>query len=559
MTTPSLPAALLCLLGVAVAIAGDSASAPEPQYQDLLYLGPTRPVVIRLHLLVDGQPFGNVWSQYAQQLFAVADTDGDGRLSASERQAQPAADHPLRAELLAVVTAPGFAQCDIDPPDGQISLSEFAAFVVDRCGGAFQAPGNISNASDEQPVITPLTQNAIAGAALFKALDRQQAGRLELDDLRRAAETLQKLDFDADGACSVEELDHLRSPFQPVVQANAPGALQGIPLHVLSASEPSTAIVERLLKTYGGNAVDPPDALAIEQLGHLPDAFAAFDADRDGRLDSDELRYWVTHAIPHVELIIRIGAREDGAAPVEVRVPPTLAGLTLKVTPAGLVSLVDGQVQLEFGVRADERNADTLRQAFVQSFKMFDGDGNGYLDRNETARSPYFEAAFARFDRDADGKMFEKEMLASADGEILTALSRTSVSVENRGQDLFEILDTNRDRRISQREFLESLDRFSLWDTDGDGQLAESEVPQLYQLSFERAAPPLPALARVMRRASGDAPLQGPVWFQRMDRNQDGDVSREEFLGTPAQFQQLDANGDGLLDAGEAAAGRLAP
>lgn len=559
MITHSYRAAILSLLTAAVVVAGDSGGAPAAEYQDLLYLGPTRPVVIRLQLLVDGQSFGDVWSRYAQQLFAVADLDGDGRLSEAERQAPPAADSSLRAELVAVVSAPGFAQCDIDPPDGLISLSEFAAFVADRRGGAFQAPGNISNASDEQPLGATPTQNANAGAALFKALDRQQAGRLALDDLRSAAQTLEKLDFDADGACSAEELDHLRSPFQPAVQAMSPGAPQGIPLHVLSSQEPTTAIIERLLKAYGGNPAAPPEALSIEQLRHEPEAFADFDADRDGRLDGDELRYWVTHALPDVELTIRVGTRAEGVPPVEVRVPPTLAGLTVKITPAGLVSLVDGQVQLEFGIRSSERNAETLKNDFVQSFRMFDRDGNGYLDRTETAQTPYFEGAFARFDRDADGKMFEEEMLASADGEIMTALSRTSVSIENRGQDLFEILDTTRDRRVSQREFLESLDRFSLWDADADGQLAEAEVPQLYQLTFERAAPPLPSLARIIRRADGNPPLLGPVWFQRMDRNADGDVTRDEFLGTPAQFERLDANGDTLLDAAEAAVGGIVP
>ena len=64
------------------------------------------------------------------------------------------------------------------------------------------------------------------------------------------------------------------------------------------------------------------------------------------------------------------------------------------------------------------------------------------LDREESARSPYFDAQFSRFDRDADAKVFEEEMLACAEGEILIALSRTSVAVDNRGQDLFEILDT---------------------------------------------------------------------------------------------------------------------
>jgi Ca2+-binding EF-hand superfamily protein len=45
---------------------------------------------------------------------------------------------------------------------------------------------------------------------------------------------------------------------------------------------------------------------------------------------------------------------------------------------------------------------------------------------------------------------------------------------------------------------------------------------------------------------------RGPLWFRKMDRNADGDVSQTEFLGTMEQFRRLDADGDGLIDANEA-------
>jgi hypothetical protein len=39
-----------------------------------------------------------------------------------------------------------------------------------------------------------------------------------------------------------------------------------------------------------------------------------------------------------------------------------------------------------------------------------------------------------------------------------------------------------------------------------------------------------------------------------MDRNQDGDVSQREFLGTPEEFKRIDADGDGLISPAEAEA-----
>ncbi|MFO1094296.1 MAG: hypothetical protein U0992_13470 [Planctomycetaceae bacterium] len=299
----------------------------------------------------------------------------------------------------------------------------------------------------------------------------------------------------------MDEAGPSAGPFVAVPQAAAAGEQPGIPLHVLSSGEPSTVLVKRLLRAYQGNGTAPQNSLTVEQLGRPGEHWAPFDADHNARLDFDELRYWVTHAAPDVELAVRIGKLAEGATAVSVLVPPTLENLSVKVTPAGLVSLVDDQMQLEFGVRPAERTADSLRQAFVQSFKMVDSDANGYLDHNENGATPVRNQLPVRFDRDSDAKVFEENFAGSGCGrDCQRRLQPRGVAVDDRGRDLFEILDLV-DRRMSQRELRDSVDRHPLWDANSDGQLVEAEVPLFTSWPLSALRAPLPAADR----ASADA------------------------------------------------------
>jgi hypothetical protein len=63
---------------------------------------------------------------------------------------------------------------------------------------------------------------------------------------------------------------------------------------------------------------------------------------------------------------------------------------------------------------------------------------------------------------------------------------------------------------------------------------------------------PMPVVARRPPAGRGDT-VQGPRWFQAMDRNGDGVVSPREFVGPPEVFAKLDADGDRVISAEDVA------
>src|SRR3954465_4878663 len=71
------------------AIAADPSAAPD--VQDVVFYGKARPVLMRLHIFVDGKPHSEAWDNYIKKRFDYADRDGKGYLDRDEMRMIPSA------------------------------------------------------------------------------------------------------------------------------------------------------------------------------------------------------------------------------------------------------------------------------------------------------------------------------------------------------------------------------------------------------------------------------------------------------------------------------------
>jgi len=105
------------------------------------------------------------------------------------------------------------------------------------------------------------------------------------------------------------------------------------------------------------------DFLSEEQIGEFQDAFTYFDTDHDGIINSRELGSVL---------------RQIGQNPTEAE----LQDMVNDVDKDGTGSIDFPEFLAMMAMKINEQNAeDEIREAF----KVFDGDGNGYIDRHELA------------------------------------------------------------------------------------------------------------------------------------------------------------------------------
>jgi Ca2+-binding EF-hand superfamily protein len=566
---------LFCILQSAFCI--NRAAAADRDVQDFVYMGEKGSMLIRFHVSIDGKPLMDVWEDFMGKLFDYLDLDGDGVLSKTEAARAPSVPVLFNNGPGFAEQQPNIAQAIDKDRDGKITRQELADWYRQNGAAPFQFGTNGPLQVQPRLVFAGQPQTLSADALndkLFALLDADKNGKLSREELAKAPALLAKMDADDDEMVSVAEMSGN-------VESNNAGAVFAVkqvmtepgnsgPFVMVTPGQGGKQLARELLNHYAPKGKrSAVRKLTRQDLGMDEATFARLDMDEDGQLDSEELAHFAQRD-PDLEVRVHLdkkGGKKGGVELVQVEDRPTPLAKAVRSSPGGTLLLELGSAQIELGrsdTSSDPQFAVRLRQQYLNQFRAADKDNNGYLDKSEAEKNRLYRGVFAMMDRDGDGKLFEKEVVAYLDKmkELQEGALRScaSLAVKDQGRGLFDLVDTNSDGRLGVRELRQMVKLVDALDRDGDGQISRGEIPHKYRMDVQRGPANSNQLGRqvvVLRQMGMSEPrpperTAGPRWFRKMDRNRDGDVSRREFLGTDEQFRRLDTDGDGLISVEEA-------
>jgi Ca2+-binding EF-hand superfamily protein len=538
---------------------------PVIDYLDFVFMASDRPVLLRLHFRNGGRPYSTAWDDYMGKLYAYLDKNDDGVLDKVEIERAPTVQF-LQYHLLGVIVGIGFqgskgqlGRFDTNK-DGKVSPAEFKEFY--RRGGF----GPVQFFSNANRANTDMVTNTI-----YKRLDTNQDGKLSAEEMARAPAALRRFDLDENEMLTAAELTpggEDNSGFGRAIEfgAASPNADMGF-LEV----KPDTVdgVSRQVLARYDK---DKNGKLSLAESGLDKPLFDKLDANHDGQLDAKEFAGFFRRGAD-LELIARVGKVQEKegvvvqllrkiggplqAVRVEVFNPSNrampLAAKARRDGPSALaLSLGDAHIALSAAEQPSGAYGPFPRQFYEQQFRDADAGKKGVIDRKQAMTSFFLGQLFDLIDHDGDGKMTQKELKAYLDLQTEGTGCRLQLTITGEGRSLFNLLDEDGDGRLSLRELRTSWSRMKPL-VKSDSGLSREDIPRRLDVSVGQTQrrgrapagrPVGPTLAGRLKPA--------PMWFQRMDRNQDGDLSPLEFVGSDEDFRKLDVDGDGLISSEEA-------
>ncbi|HTU90080.1 MAG TPA: hypothetical protein VMF69_08280 [Gemmataceae bacterium] len=186
--------------------------AGEDDAQEFVFLSEARPMLVRLHVRVDGKPFTAAWDDFMKYLFAYLDANGDGVLNKQEAERMP---NPEQLSFGGISIFGGSVKAPMDKidtnNDGKVTLDELKAYCRSKNFTPFQFDLNLNPPDPLAQVgifggYRPEPEIAVVNKAIFALLDSNKDGRLTKDELAAAQAVLLGRDENEDEIITTQEL-----------------------------------------------------------------------------------------------------------------------------------------------------------------------------------------------------------------------------------------------------------------------------------------------------------------------------------------------------------------
>lgn len=513
-----------------------AAIAAEPvsgEVRDLMLLLDNGPLHLRIHVAVGGQSPAEARRDAVTRVMQTLDTDRDGKLSREESQRSPLFREKQRPGATQFLQSIG-VNLSLTPKDVQQRFDRYESVVYRQNSSA-----------------------SVSDTAVFDLLDDDGNGVIEGPELRDAVDLLLAKDLDDDECVTLDEFapppDPAAMPVATAIPA-VPAAPATRVAEILRDTH-QTLLPAELIRKYDRNR---NSKLSADELGWSPARLVPCDANKDGELTLRELSNIKLTPVD-IDLAVDVVRPKEGAMLRVLAADgnrtdgdrfPDLATITL---PAAVVTFSTREVD----------PFETSMTIALRTFNELDQDANGYLDRDESmVRERLARVLFDQIDADGDDKIFGEEMKEYIRAQGEPHATTCQVTVHDDGAGFFSALDANGDRRISMREMKYADKTLKTMERDEQTGLGKTEPSRRYRIEFVRGVfnpfgtpdrPMNPQMAQTEAAAVKPRPV-GPIWFQRWDRNNDGDITWREFLGPRDAFEALDTDRDEMIDPREAAA-----
>jgi Ca2+-binding EF-hand superfamily protein len=526
-----LPASILAIIGLSTPLfAADSPQSTNDSHRVVL-LASSGPLLLDVRVQTGSQSIGQVRASFCESLFARLDADKSGKLEESEQSQVPTfrrsgggAGEPVQKFL----------------EGGALTLDGLRKYIDGQLGPEFAVE-----------IKAPRLDQSVR---LIDVLDRDGDGILSVDEVVNSGKLLARYDLDDDESLSVSELQPFPQSVRQAMRQQETQGGKGARIFSIVGDDAVARAASEIQKAFGDEK-----GLQIERCGLNRDAAAAFDKNQDGRLSEDELRNWVSTGKP--DLNVNAQWRQG-------RLPPTVQVEAARVDRIEIPDVVsklrwsakvDG-IPVEIKVRDNRFAADDAVRQLVTNARQRDADKNGYLSETEYAGLGA-GAPFAAVDLNKDGMVYPDEIRQYFTDMSKLSQARVVLTFDDKIMSLFQLMDADTSNRLSPREMATLRERLAPMDRNHNGQFDPGDFVSQFDLTMafktpegleENGSAAMPAMGNTggVRRTL----RTGPVWYQRMDRNRDHDISWREFLGPRAKFDEVDTDHDGLISREDAEA-----